>query len=213
MPFQDSGLKMIPSHAKIEPDQKAKLLLEPIRQALKEWESAINALQAGDTILLLRKGGIREVGGKFRVKHRQILLYPTYEHQNPDLLKPDFASNVKVVASGWHPKTIVINGWAEITHIFALDEANKITALLPFLVWNERFIEERLRWKPQQPLYALCLRVSRLSKTFNIAFSKSYGGCQSWIEIQDPIPLQSSTLALTDEKYEEQVRMIQAIVH
>ena len=161
---------------------------------------------------LLRKGGIREVGGKFSVKYRQILLYPTYEHQNPDLLKPEFAKNIEVVASGWHPKTVAISSWAEITHIFVLDEVNKIKALLPFLVWNERFIEERLRWKPKQPIYALCLRVSRLSTTSSIAFSENYGGCKSWIEIQEPLPLQSSTLVLTDEKYEEQVRIIQTIL-
>ena len=194
-------------------NQQAKVWLESIDHALKEWDSAVKALSLGKTVLLLRKGGIREVGGKFSVKHRQVLLYPTYEHQNPDLLKPEFANNVETVVSGWHPETIPINCWAEITHIFALDKVNKVKALLPFLVWNDRFIDERLRWKPKQPIYALCLRVSRLSKTFNIVFSENYGGCQSWIEIQEPIPLHSSTLALTDEKYKEQVRMIQAIIH
>ena len=43
---------------------------------LKQW-AAINALEAGKTIMLLRKGGIHEQGGKFQVAHNHIVLYPT----------------------------------------------------------------------------------------------------------------------------------------
>ena len=49
--------------------------------ALKEWAVAIKALEAGKTIMLLRKGGIHERGGCFHVPQREVLLYPTYEHQ------------------------------------------------------------------------------------------------------------------------------------
>ena len=49
--------------------------------ALKEWAVAVNALESGKTIMLLRKGGIHERGGRFQVAHEQVLLYPTYEHQ------------------------------------------------------------------------------------------------------------------------------------
>ena len=49
-------------------NQQAKVWLESIDHALKEWDSAVKALSLGKTVLLLRKGGIREVGGKFSVK-------------------------------------------------------------------------------------------------------------------------------------------------
>lgn len=55
--------------------------------ALKEWAVAVDALAEGKTILLLRKGGIKEEGNRFRVAYEEILLYPTYEHQQPNLLK------------------------------------------------------------------------------------------------------------------------------
>jgi len=44
--------------------------------ALKEWAVAVDALEQGKTIMLLRKGGIHEQGGRFKVAHNQILLYP-----------------------------------------------------------------------------------------------------------------------------------------
>jgi hypothetical protein len=53
--------------------------------ALKEWAVAVNALESGKTIMLPRKGGIHEQSGRFQVAHEQILLYPTYEHQLPNI--------------------------------------------------------------------------------------------------------------------------------
>jgi hypothetical protein len=38
--------------------------------------------------MLLRKGGIKEEGNRFKVAHDEILLYPTYEHQHPTCSKP-----------------------------------------------------------------------------------------------------------------------------
>jgi hypothetical protein len=82
--------------------------------ALKEWAVAVDALAAGQTILLLRKGGIREQGGTFAVPHRQVWLYPTYEHQKPHLLRSDYAAQVTEVPSGWHPEQVKIQAWAQI---------------------------------------------------------------------------------------------------
>ena len=66
--------------------------------ALKEWAVATDVLERGETILLLRKGGIREEGKHFRVAHDEVLLYPTYEHQQPHLLKPQYADPTEALA-------------------------------------------------------------------------------------------------------------------
>ena len=57
--------------------------------ALKEWAITCEAIGRGEQILLLRKGGIHEDSKDFRVIHREFLLYPTYEHQKADLLRPE----------------------------------------------------------------------------------------------------------------------------
>lgn len=113
--------------------------------ALKEWAVAVNAIERGETILLLRKGGIRESGGQFQVDRDEVLLYPTYEHQQPELLKPEYASQVTPVASGWHPDTIKIGSWVKITDIVPVLDETIVNALLPFHVWNEKFIRDRLK--------------------------------------------------------------------
>ena len=62
----------------------------------------------GKTIILLRKGGIREENGRFGVDYDRVFLYPTYEHQQPNLLKSEYAGKVMPVESGWHPETVRI---------------------------------------------------------------------------------------------------------
>jgi hypothetical protein len=180
--------------------------------ALKEWAVAVDALEQGKTIVLLRKGGIHEQNGRFKVAHDRTLLYPTYEHQQPLLLKPDYASQVAPVASGWHPETVRVGSWAEITNILPVSEQLVVEALLPFHIWNEQFISDRLKWKPRQPLYILLLRVYKLTTAQIIPYRSEYGGCKSWIDLVEPISLADTVPVLNDAAYTQMVAEIRGIV-
>ncbi|MBD2347229.1 DUF1802 family protein [Anabaena subtropica] len=175
---------------------------------LKEWAVAINALESGKTIMLLRKGGIHEKKGRFQVAHDQVLLYPTYEHQQPSLLKPEYANLVHPVTSGWHPETVRIGSWAHITDVLAISDEAIVNALLPFHIWNENFISDRLKWKPQQPIFILLLRTYKLPQEQEIPYRAEYGGCKSWIDIASPMQLQDSQAVLSDSDYRQIVEEI-----
>ncbi len=183
-----------------------------MRQALKEWSIAIEALKHGETILLLRKGGIREANKRFSVPYDQALLYPTYEHQNPELLKSPYSNRVQSVLSGWHPETISVGAIADITHVFQLSDAETVNALLPFHIWNDRFVNERLNWKPRSPLYVLLLRVSTLAQPHLISNPEDYRGCRSWIELADDVDADRATPVMSDRTYGDQVEQIQQIL-
>ncbi len=180
--------------------------------ALKEWAVATDALEHGETIMLLRKGGIREEGKHFRVAHDEVLLYPTYEHQQPHLLKDQYASLVQPVPSGWHPETVRIGAWARITDIFQVSEKNTVESLLPYHIWNEQFAAERFGWKPRFPLYVLLLRTYKLADEHVIPYRSEYGGCKSWIDVAELISLEGMRPVLTDEIYTRQVDEIKAII-
>ncbi|MBE9009222.1 DUF1802 family protein, partial [Pseudanabaenaceae cyanobacterium LEGE 13415] len=176
--------------------------------ALKEWSIAVQALEQGETILLLRKGGIREEKGRFEVPFRQVLLYPTFEHQDPNLLKQ--LSLIERVESGWHPEAIDISSYAEITDVMQVSEPEIVRSLIPFHIWNDRFVEERLKWKPRSPLYLLLLRVFRLPQTQTIRYQEAYGGCRSWIEI-DEVSIENATPVFSEAEYQKRVRQIRDI--
>lgn len=187
-----------------------KLVNQQLKQALKEWEIAVTALGAGETILLLRKGGIREKS--FQVKSSIIWLYPTYEHQKPHLLKPEYAKGVFPVESGWHPETVEIQNCGIITDVLEVASKNCLTALEPYYIWNQQMVEERWKWKPQQPLMVLLLRVYRLSRPQILPYRHAYGGCKSWIELAEPIATDNLTPVLEDREYERQVSAIKSAI-
>lgn len=180
--------------------------------ALKEWAVAVNALEQGKTIMLLRKGGIQEQGGRFQVANNQILLYPTYEHQQPFLLRHEYAEQVTPVTSGWHPETIRIGSWAEITDIMPVSDEAIVRLLLPFHVWNEQFISDRLKWQPRQPLYVLLLRTYKLAQIHLIPYRSEYGGCKSWIDLAEPISIEGVEPVLDDVAYTQVVDKIRRVV-
>ena len=60
------------------------------RTALKEWASVVEALKEGRQVLLLRKGGIAERRGAFRVEQAAFSLYPTFLHQDKQYIRPEF---------------------------------------------------------------------------------------------------------------------------
>jgi hypothetical protein len=182
--------------------------LTTINHALKEWAVAVDALEAGKTILLLRKGGIKEEENHFKVAHNEVLLYPTFEHQKPDLLKPEYADQVTPVTSGWHPETIRIGAWAKITDVLMVSFEPSIKALLPFHVWNEKFVSDRLKWKPRQPIYILFLRTYKFNEPQEIPYRTEYGGCKSWIDLSESISVATTTPVLTDTDYNSRKSVI-----
>lgn len=184
----------------------------PFRHALKEWAIAIQALLDGQTILLMRKGGIREERGRFEVQHRRVWLYPTYEHQRPEWLKEPYAHKVEPVESGWHPETIEIQGWADITHIFSVSEAIALEKLQPLHIWTETFATERFNWKPRSPLYLLLLRTYRLQSALTIPYSDAYKGCRSWIDLEQEIDPSVAIPVLSDEMYQNQIEHITSAI-
>ena len=58
-------------------------------RAFKEWAVSCQTMAEGRQILLIRKGGIREESGVFRIHDPEFWLMPTYEHQNAALLQLD----------------------------------------------------------------------------------------------------------------------------
>ncbi|HEY9831804.1 MAG TPA: DUF1802 family protein [Stenomitos sp.] len=176
--------------------------------ALKEWAVAVDALEQGKMIMLLRKGGIKEEGNRFSVTHNRILLYPTYEHQQPHLLKPEYVTQVTPVTSGWHPETVRISSWAEITDILLVSDAKSVATLLPYHIWNEQFVSDRLRWKPRQSLFILLLRTYRLPQPQLTRYCPEYGGCRSWIDLTEVINLEGIVPVLDDTTYTAQVTQI-----
>ena len=177
--------------------------------ALKEWAITVQSLSQGEQILLLRKGGIHEDGKDFRVIHPEFLLYPTYEHQREDLLKPDHQPSLaRLLEDAPRSESITFSHWARAEEIIEVEAQEKVVDLSPWHIWTDEYAQSRLRWKPMLPLSILLLRVYRMERPVTVPYIKEYGGCTSWVDILPRIDLGHLEPVLDDAEFQRQVDAI-----
>ncbi len=122
-------------------------------RAFKEWAVVCDALRKGEMIALLRKGGIREESGKFEVTDKEFFLLPTYEHQNANLLRPQYAerlSDHRHPAGGYN--IVAVNTFAIVDTVFPLKRDSDLLHLRSEHVWNEEYESLRLNYNPYMTL-------------------------------------------------------------
>jgi hypothetical protein len=188
------------------------LVEQNTRQALKEWAVAIDALRAGEAIITVRKGGIREDAREFRMEHRQFALFPSYDHQTEQQLQPRFADRLGRVVGNTPPVgTLRVDTWAEVTDVREISDEAQVRALEDFYVFSQAYALERLQWRPKKPLHVLLLRVFCLEKPLEMPMLAGYGGCKSWIELAESVTMDRSRPALDDGAFQAvRARALQA---
>jgi hypothetical protein len=174
--------------------------------ALKEWDTVCGALGAGRQVLLLRKGGIYESAGGFEIENRQFLLFPTFLHQNPEMLKDD--------ALKWYekrlaePEQITMQFAGEISDIIRIANRAQMDALDEEHVWTKPLIDMRFNYKPQNPLYLLLVRTYELPAPVTVTNTPAYAGCKSWVPLDEAIDIGEAKAVLDDAAYAARRRKI-----
>ncbi|NOV01383.1 DUF1802 family protein [Paenibacillus planticolens] len=180
-------------------------------KALKEWASAVKALEDGTQIFIMRKGGIVEETRDFQVVSNDFFLYPTYEHQRKELLKENFREVMDETLAGWSAQDehVKISSYARMVEDIEISDGELLNKLYPFHIWTENFTEERLKWKRKNPLHLMLLRVYKLAEPLHIPIEKAYIGCKSWIELGAETPHESALIpVMSDEEFAAQIAEI-----
>lgn len=173
--------------------------------ALKEWAAVIRALERGRQVVLLRKGGIAEVEGRFEVAHRRFLLYPTYEHQNEKMLVPEWRPLVRQTESERQPGRVTFTSWAQVEEVLRVGARDELDRLGLDHVFAPAYIEQRMAYKPELPLYVLILRVFALPNPVTVTETPAYEGCRSWVDLSEEISTAGSVAVLTDEEFARRI--------
>jgi hypothetical protein len=171
-----------------------------LQVGLKEWAIVCRALAQGRQIVLLRKGGIYEAAGEFEVEHREFLLFPTYLHQNPNMLKPADLEGFEPRSS--EPDEITLCAAGVVTDILQLQSRDQMDRIDAEHVWTPPLIDMRFNYRPENPLYLLLIRAYRLRETATIPNTPAYAGCKSWVPLDTPIQLGDAPPVLDDATYE-----------
>ncbi len=179
---------------------------------LKEWAVVIKALDEGTQVLLLRKGGISEPTGAFRVEHDEFFFFPSYEHQKAHLIKPQFQADLQAVLQHWQPGTdrLSITHFARVTEVLQIWGEDAVHKLSPHYIYTENYAQERLHWNPSAPLYVVLVRVYRLPEPQVIAVRPEYHGCTSWIPVAADLNTAGGVPVLSDQAYAGRVAAVKA---
>ena len=178
--------------------------------ALKEWAVAIRALGEGRQALIIRKGGIREDENRFEVRFPEFLLFPSFEHQQAELLRPEHAAALAdALEEKADPDRLTFTHFARVHSAFPVTELAQLEALAPHHIWTSAYAEKRLRWKPKVPLTAMVLRVFRLAEEKQVPVRPEYAGCKSWLPLLDTVTVDSVIPALSDEAFAAEATAIE----
>jgi hypothetical protein len=179
--------------------------------ALKEWATVVKALENGDQTIILRKGGILETDSGFKIESKKFFLFPTYEHQGNDGIKPQFQNYLDEVKKG-QPKNghNKITSYAEVLHEVDLDSEEKINALSSFHIWSDDYVKTRMNWMPDKPIKAVFLKISKIPE-LEIPIKSEYHGCKSWIDINEDVNFGKAVLS--DSELESKLKQFKEIVN
>jgi hypothetical protein len=179
--------------------------------ALKEWAVVVRALLAGEQILDLRKGGLREDNRRFEVRSERFWLYPTTEHERADLLKPAYRRWLGDASTPGVDGAVHVAGWAEVAGVASITDESDLDSLASKVIWTREYAVSRLEWKQRQPLLVLALRAHRLVEPVRVPFREGYAGCSSWVDL-DGLPADQRDLpsepALTDESFAARLELV-----
>ena len=173
--------------------------MDSLRYALKEWAVAVKALERGETALVVRKGGIREKA--FAVPKTRFLLLPGYEHQKPDLLKREHRHLMDEIPDLTDDGPLRFSSFAEVAGAYEISEPEELAAIDPHHMWTSEYAESRFKWRPKKPLTVLALRMYLLPETVELPYVDEYGGCKSWIELRESVPVEGARPALSEEDF------------
>ena len=164
-------------------------------ESLKEWATIVKALEYGEQTVILRKGGIVETGSGFKIEAKKFLLFPTFEHQESNHLKPQYQNYFEEVKKN-PPKEGFnkISSYAEVLDERDVNSEDKLSQLSSFHILSDSYIDERKNWKPEKPFKAIFLRIFKIPNR-EVPLKSEYQGCKSWININDDFPVGESVLS------------------
>ena len=183
-----------------------------LHHALKEWAVICEALARGQQTLLLRKGGIAETGGAFRVEQPRFWLYPTYLHQADAAIQDEARPLLKLVEANRPPAgKIRLRYWAEVGTIYRLHAELSALVLSHLHIWAEEEVRNRFHYR-QPGLFVMVVRVYRAKESHEINELPAYAGCRSWVDLQQALPTDDSTPVLDDACYHIATKQIDMLL-
>ena len=186
-----------------EPGAAAGKGLVMLRHALKEWAVICRALAEGRQAVLLRKGGIAEASGVFKVEHTRFWLLPTYAHQHRQGVKEEALPLLEQAEADRPPPGLLrLTHFAEVAGVYHVQDVVSVLKLSGLHLWSDETAHARFSYR-QPGLFVLPVRVYRAAQPVELADSPRYAGCKSWVDLDEELPTEAAVPVLDDREFRE----------
>lgn len=183
-----------------------------LQHAFKEWAVICQALAEGRQALILRKGGIAEAAGEFRLEHTRFWLYPTYVHQQRAGIKPEALPLLQQVEAQRPPAGVIrLTHFAEVAAIYDLHDMVGALAIRGLHLWSDETVHARFVYR-RPGLYVLLVRIYCAPQPQELPETAAYAGCRSWVKLEQPLPTEGATPVLDVEKFADLHRRLEQLL-
>jgi hypothetical protein len=167
------------------------------------------AVHDGEQTVFLRKGGIDEKG--FVVESSEFLLYPSFFHAEPTLLKPGMKERYQEAAM-IDPKSLselLLQTYVKVTGRWATNDPEVASKISAFHIGTDEFLANRLKWRRGAPITIIELQAFKLREPIVIRPALVHFGCFSWIKllpsdiISGSLDLNLSTPSLPESEFQK----------
>jgi hypothetical protein len=151
--------------------------------AFKEWAVVCEAIARGQQKLILRKGGIAEVGGEFVPEYSRFWLYPTYFHEQQQKgIKPEFMTLLEHTETTRPPAgQLHFTQVIQVESVAYLRDWAEVQKLDREHIWTEATIHQRFHYRTPG-LYVLRITATTMD-TLLLQELPEYAGCKTWVEL------------------------------
>jgi hypothetical protein len=182
-----------------------------VRHAFKEWAVICRALAEGRQTIILRKGGVAEVGGEFRVEHDRFWLFPTYVHQQRAGIVAEAVPLLEQAEATQPPEEVVcLSHFAEVTNVYHVLDLAQVFKLAGFHYWSEETVRARFAYR-SPGLFVLPVRVYRAAAV-ELPNTPYYVGCKSWVELERELPTTGAVPVLEGAEFDDIQRALQRLL-
>jgi hypothetical protein len=183
------------------------------RTALKEWAVLVDAMARGEIIAMVRKGGIREQRAGFAVRHERFLLYPTFFHEKAAELSPRFVP----LLEGAHARR-PSDGMIHLEYVAEAVAVWRVDALAPLerigdehgLTWAA--VDARFHYRNNPGVQVVAVRVRRITPPAVLPEVRRYGGCVSWVELDEAVDVAAADPVVDAERLRARVMALREIL-
>ncbi len=180
--------------------------------AFKEWAVVVDALGRGEQVLILRKGGVHEQRGEFRLSHREFWLFPTQYHVAETGVIPSKRPALREIAAQARADAVPIQFYAVVEAVHELADLEAVRRLQGRHVWSESVLAQRFAFGRGPGLHALVVRVYRRPEARWLALRPADGGCRSWIELATAVDTAGARPVLAAAEFAAQAAAIARLV-